>query len=154
MPTRRARRLRAVRATPDFRIPATLLSRVTIWLAGGYGLVQGVIICLSSPARWADPSFSTLRTMPGAPYTWGVSVALFGAIVLVGSLTRMWWVKAAGMVLLSSWCLVFGARSLSAIILDPTASTTGPATYFLLGLWVAILTWVDEGPRHESHPPP
>ena len=148
MPTRRAHVQRAF----WFRIPATPLSRVAIWLVGAYALVQGLSILLTNPARWEGPSFATLQTMWGAPASWGASATVFGVLILAGSLGRWWWVKAAGLVLLSSWAFVFGAGVLQAVVRLPSAATTAIPTYALIGLWAATLIWVDEGPRHADPP--
>jgi hypothetical protein len=150
MPTKRAHIKRAAR----FRIPASPLSRLTIWAVGTYGIIQGVGILLANPIRFDAPAFATLREMPGAPDTWGISAILFGLAILIGSLGRIWWLKGAGLILMSSWAFVFGAGVLSAMFTHPTAATTGGPTYALIGLWTAILIWVDEGPRHGTSPQP
>lgn len=141
MPTAKARRRRAA------HLPASPAARMTIWVLGVYGIVQGLLIIMSRPDRWRGPSFTTLNDLPGAPDSWGWSVMLFGLLILVGSATHRWRLKGLGLILLSSWSFVFAAGLFYATTVQPTAPTTGGPTYTLLGVWTALLTLVDEGPR-------
>jgi hypothetical protein len=148
MPTRRARRLRTVRATPTFRVPATILSRVTIWIAGAFGVIQGTLILASDPSRFTGPSYITLTELPGAPQTWGAVALVAGVLILLGSWGRFWRLKAVGLTLLSAWAFVFSVGIFIAIFVA-NAPTTGALPYTVIGAWTAMLVLVDEGPRHE-----
>lgn len=139
--------MRRLLLVPGYRVLSTPLSRASIWVTGVYAIVQGLIILLADPGRWGGPSFTILRQVPGAPYSWGLSALIFGLFILTGSLLQIWVVKAAGLLCLSSWALLFAAGSTAAVFAVPNAATTGGPTYVLIAVWTAILVWVDETNR-------
>jgi hypothetical protein len=126
------------------RVPATILARLTIWTAGGFGLLQGVGIALGGYQRWSGPTYAMLRQIPGGPYTWGFGIAAAGAFILAGSALMRWKVKATGLVFMSFWSLVFALSSVQAIIHTPSAGTTAAPTYLYLCVSTLILVFVDE----------
>lgn len=126
------------------RVRATVLSRASIWIAGFYGIWQGIQILTSTPDRFSSPSYSTVRDAPAAMGSWGVAALLFGLLILAGSLTRRFWVKGTGLLCLSVWCAAFGSGALNAFITYPNAGPTGPPVYYAYAAAVAVLMLVDE----------
>lgn len=126
------------------RVPATVLSRMSIWIAGLYGIWQGCQILTSTPERFSSPGYATVRDFPAAMGSWGVIALLCGALILTGSLTRLFWVKGAGLLGLSVWCTAFGGGAFSAFLASRNAGPTGPPVYLAYAAAVAVLMLVDE----------
>lgn len=139
---------------PQYRVKATPLARLSIQASAYYALIQGAVILVSNPVRFHGPSFTLLQQVPGSPWSWGASVFLFGIFILYGSYGHHWRAKAVGLLCLSSWAFLFGAGALGAVYITPKAGTTGPATYALIGIWTALLVWVDEGGHEHAAPNP
>lgn len=126
------------------RIPATLLSRTTIWIYGIFGLWQGVRILTADDVRWVSPGYTVVMSVPGAPDVWGWWVLLAGLLTLVGSGRRWFWVKNAGVLALSLWCGAFGFAVELAVSAMPTAGVTGTPIYIVVAFATAVLLFVDE----------
>lgn len=135
------------------RIPATPLGRSMIWLAGVYAVIQGSGMVAGGVDRWSGPSFVVVRQVPGSALTWGAAVALLGLVVVAGSLSRSFHLKAAGLGGLAVWSGAFGAGTLVATMTVPTAATTGGPTYFLIAIALSSLIAVDEGEPSPPVPP-
>lgn len=100
------------------------------------GITQGLLILLANPARWGAPSFTIIRQLPGAPYTWGIWAATAGTLIAVGLACRLWIAKAVGLVALGIWAGVFGVGALVATIQIRTVPTTGGPTYLALSVLI------------------
>lgn len=129
------------------RVPVTILSRLAIWFLGCYGIAQGIWICFGGIERWSAPAYSIIARLPGSPYSWGVPIAMFGAVVLVGSWRRNFGVKFTGLALTAGWCLAFSSLAFAATFSNPLAGTTGGPTYLLVALLALPLCFYDESRR-------
>lgn len=140
----------ATRTTPElmayrrYIVKSTVLSRLTIWIYGGFGILQGALILIADDRRWGSAGYTVIMSVPGAQDIWGWFALLAGALILAGSSTRRFWPKTVGVLLLSLWAGAFGAGALGAIASVPTAGITGPATYFAVALAASVLMFVDE----------
>lgn len=133
----------------ELRIPSTILSRSTIWVWGCYAIVQGLGICWGGIDRWSGAAFTTIRHLPGSPYSWGIPLAVAGAVIIFGSLRRSNRIRNVGLIGASVWSVCFASGALSAT-LRANASTTGPPVYFVCMLAMCILVFVDERPPHAT----
>lgn len=131
------------RFVPD-RVPASVAARFTIWLYGIYGLMQGIAILRADPIRFAGPGYLNLREWAGAMTSWGAVAVLLGVAILVGSISRRYWLKTLGVLGMSTWLALFGYGAWAAVIASPLAGPTGPAIYFLASLVCAALMLHDE----------
>jgi hypothetical protein len=127
-----------------YRVPASTLSRRTIRGAGWYAIIQGAGILAGGAGRWASPTYTLLKSVPGAPASWGGAVIGFGVTILIGSYTRRWLVKSTGMFLLCAWHVCFATGALVAAFQFPGAGSTAAPIYYLVAYWTAALIWVDE----------
>jgi uncharacterized membrane protein YgdD (TMEM256/DUF423 family) len=123
---------------------ATPLARMTIWAFGGYALWQGAGIIAGGPERWAGPSFAVLRRIPEATLVWGSLLVACGALILLGSLLRRWWIKAIGLAGLAVWSGTFAAGALQAARDSHMVANTGGKTYCLIALVAILLIFIDE----------
>lgn len=121
------------------RLPATNLSRVSIWVFAGFALWQGVKVLITEDARFGTAGYAVVREAPGGMDTWGALLVLAGVLTLIGSLALLFWVKAAGLFLIALWCFAFGAGVMGA--------PTGSPMYFVGGYCAAGLILVDERRR-------
>lgn len=127
------------------RVPATILSRVAIWLFGLYGIGQGVGICVGGIGRWSSPGYSIIAKLPGSPYSWGAPLILFGLVVLAGSFRLVFWVKLVGLCGMIAWALAFSSLAFTATFANSLAGTTGGPSYLLIALLALPLCFYDEG---------
>lgn len=125
-------------------VPSTILSRFSIWLAGIFALLQGIVIIAAAEERFTAPAFTVLSAIRGGMTTWGVVLSVIGAIILVSSWKRAFWAKTLAMSGCALWCLSFGLGTLTAAAMIPTASVTGPGVYFFAGAFCTVLAFVDE----------
>lgn len=129
------------------RVRYTILSRIAIWIASTYAIVQGIGICWGGIDRWGGMGYAVVRQLPGSPYSWGVPLALLGAIALTGSIRRNFWMKFAGLLGVVVWSFCFSAGSIAATVSDPRVGTTGGPVYCAFALLVFVLCFYDEGHR-------
>lgn len=149
---------RLIRPVRNFRVPVNTLSKVLIWCAGVFAIIQGAGILIGGPTRWSSPSFVVLRQVPHYTLVWGLTATVLGTGILAGSILRNYKVKGLSLFLLSVWSLGFSAGSLAAITALPTSATTGGPTYLFVALVCVILIFVDERSVRRSstssEPPP
>ena len=124
--------------------PATVPARFSIWAFVVYSLIQGAGIVIGGTVRWSAPSFTYLRDAPGAPASWGWALMAFGMALGLASLLPSWWLKAASLLCIVIWSLLFASGAQYAASTIPTAATTGAPVYTLVALLAAILVAPDE----------
>lgn len=105
---------------------------------GVWAIIFGFIIVLGGEQRMAAPSFAVIRgvaeVVHGSPaHVWGISLAASGLLVIMPR------TELVGLLLVSTWCVLFGMGALAAAVADPTAAVTGPCVYFYVGLMLAGL---------------
>lgn len=112
-------------------------------LIGTYALLQSVVIIVGGRERWFSKSFAVALTVPGAPATWGVVLALCGALTLLGTFVRVRVagprVVLAGALGIAAWCLFFAVSLGLTAMQDHHASTTGILTYLQFAVLSAII---------------
>lgn len=94
-----------------------------------FAAAQGLNILLSPRARWGGPSFSTALSLPGAPPSWGVVIAIAGFLMLVGSFAGRMRPVIIGSWIAAGWCVFFAFSFAKAALDIETAGTTGFFAY-------------------------
>lgn len=140
-----------VRTIVHFRVPATPMGRLTIWAIAIYSLVQGAGITIGGAVRWTSPAYSIVRSLPGAPASWGVALFAGGIIIMVGSALHRFHVKAFGLTLVAIWSFCFAVGAQWATWIIPTAGTTGGPAYFLHFVAALAVLFIDETKRTAPH---
>lgn len=128
-------------------VRATILARISIWVFGGYAIVQGAGILSGGGHRWDGPAYVVLKLAPGGHAFWAFLIIAFGVVTLVGSLTRVWWLKAVGLGGVVAWSFCFAFGTFAAMFGSPIAGTTGGPVYLKDALMAAVLILVDEDRR-------
>ena len=106
---------------------------------GTVAIAVGMLIILGGEERWSSPSFAAALLVPGAPASWGLVVATFGALTLVGSFTPRLKVTAAGLFGVAVWCLFFAGAMLKTALDNPGAASTGAAVYTGVAVTTLVL---------------
>jgi len=101
-------------------------------LLATFALVQGVGIFLGGPQRWQSPGLAVAMMVPGAPATWGVILAVLGAITLLGTVKARHRLVANGLMGIATWCTFFTFSLLLTLLRDARVSTTGVPTYLFV----------------------
>lgn len=104
-----------------------------------YAIVIGVAIIIGGPARFGGVSYSVALALPGAPTTWGVIVAVGGAVSLLGTILGRAAIVAAGLLLQGLWSLMFASAFAIAMFNFPNANSTGMWVYLSIALILFIL---------------
>ena len=123
-----------------------------IYITRTYGLaafLTGIAIIFSGPIRWGSRAYNTLNYMPGSPYTWGVIVAIAGAMIVFGSIfykrspkIGRWQVSVRN---LGLWALAAIHALIAvgfgfAVLTSETTAFNIPVIYALIGLTCIFLT--------------
>lgn len=94
---------------------------------------MGLAMCWGGDERFGGPSFATARIIPGGASTWGLSLAIIGALVMVGSVGWQHPLLAAGSLgALSLWFGFFAYALAQATLQQENAAVTGPFAYTML----------------------
>ncbi len=93
----------------------------------------GVALCYGGPARFSAAGFASARAVPGGVYTWGVTVAVAGAVALVG-VARAWQrlLVVSGMWLQGLWVLFFMISLTKTALASDKGALTGPVAYLMI----------------------
>jgi hypothetical protein len=130
---------------PELRLDARLAQWVVqalTRLLATYAILQGVFIVLGGRERWTGRSLATALLLPGAPASWGVVLAFFGVLCLLGTFTTRMTLTAAGAFGIGAWSIFFAASQLITFFQAPNVPTTGIFTYSHLAVSACVLAWL------------
>jgi hypothetical protein len=114
-----------------FRALARLLAimRLSGFVMACYAMLQGSLVILGGPHRFAQIGYKTAMIIPGAPASWGWALLIFGILAFVGLKNRMYNVGMIGMFGAGVWSFAFGGAFLVSSIQYPEANLTAMVTY-------------------------
>lgn len=130
---------------------ADYLTRVLLTrLLGVWGVTLGIAFTAGGYDRISSPTFGTIASVPFAPASWGIPLAIIGAVVLVmafqpltmdrrGHIERL--ILQIGLFCMAVWNASFAIAFSLEIFAVPIAAVSGPFTYGL-GAAVALVLMV------------
>ena len=101
-------------------------------LTATWAVLLGVAFTGGGTQRIVGPTWSGIASVPGAPATWGIPLAVLGVVALVGSLRDVRVPAVAGLYGIAVWCLAIMYGFARGVINDAHAAVTGPFTYALI----------------------
>lgn len=111
-------------------------------LVSTFAVLQGSLIILGGKDRWSSPGYAVAMQVPGAPATWGVALALIGAVTILFSFTHHMRLTASSLFLFCFWCACFTTASVVATFRNPLASTSFTYVFMMiLGGFLAVIYW-------------
>jgi hypothetical protein len=121
--------------------------RTVTWATAVYAIGVGITILLGGTARFAGLSYQVALNTPGAPSSWGISIALVGLLMLVGSLTKRVRITAFAAMVGCIWALLFTWAFLVAAVTHDSTNTTAPWAYTLLSVVFGLIAGVHQAMR-------
>jgi len=111
-------------------------------LLATFAILQGGWIVLGGSARWSGASYAVAMLVPGAPATWGVTLALAGVAALALTFTHHLRPVAVALFVIALWCGCFTAAIVAAALRNPLASAGFAFPVLLIvGLVLAAIYW-------------
>lgn len=118
-----------------------------------YAVVVGCAIVVGGAPRFAGVSYRVALSIPGAPATWGVVIAVAGLVALTGSLVGKPTLTGVGMAAAAIWSLLFASAFALTAWQYPEANTTAVWIYlsmsFVLFLLAAVHLAMRIGPNRK-----
>lgn len=121
------------------RLSQWLIQSLTRWTAT-YAILQGIAIILGGRQRWVAKALQVALSVPGAPTSWGIVLALFGVIVLWCTFNYKPRLALLGMLGIGAWAFFFALALIPAVI-EPNSriTSTGIGTYIYVGVGACLL---------------
>lgn len=104
-----------------------------------YAIIQGAGIVLGGPQRWQSRGLATAMSVPGAPDSWGLALAILGVVGLVATFKPHARWTAASLVGVAAWSYFFAITLGDTTVRDPHVATTGSPVYTLSACVACIL---------------
>ena len=98
--------------------------RVIVTALGTFGVAIGLGILVGGPERFGAVGYTVARQLPGAPWSWGVTILVSGITTITGIFLGRALVVAVGMLIAGFWCLLFAGAFLLAQLQYPGANST------------------------------
>lgn len=103
--------------------------RMSALVMASYAILQGILIIVGGPDRFAALGYSAAMQLPGAPESWGVAILLAGVTAFWGVKTRTYRLGGLGMLLAALWSLMFAIAFCISATRYPEANLTAIAAY-------------------------
>ena len=126
----------------DPHVAQWFVRTVTV-LFGMYAIFVGGQIYIGGEQRWAGVSYQVALHTPGAPWTWAVTIAISGVLILVGAIIgRPRWVALGGLIG-SIWGWLFAVSFFITMLQYPEANNTAFPAYAGIAVMFALIGGVN-----------
>ena len=112
-----------------------------------YAVAVGVTILLGGRPRFSSVSYEVAAHVPGAPWSWGVTIIAAGVICIAGTLLGQALLTSIGGFLAACWSALFAIAFAAAAYRQPGANTTAMWTYCALALVFMVIAGVHYAER-------